>query len=374
MIRQVRKTLRGSAGFTLVELVVVIAVLGILAGVGTVGYSGYIQRANEAVDDTLYHDIIYAGAIGSYADPGASGRVTVTKTDATVSSTSGDQAVVEQWLENAFGSNWKNTVKYKTDTYAGNNQYSVIALPQVEITLTEEEKELVDNFKDSNYSGHEGELMDTVDGLADALAGNVENLGAIAALDPEMYEDYMRAMVEAGYATQNPDGTYTVDPDKADEFANASVLYIASQYQGEGYDAAAARDAVYEALTGPEDEMMGKLAAAGNGNTLAGAIMAYALTFGYANSDSIDPVRAEEIKSAAAGVGGVGTMLEYFKTVNNDDFRDYLNSDEGKQDVDGYLSVMEMLNKYGDRIDITIDNAYGSDSALGLLQGILNGK
>ena len=69
--------------------------------------------------------------------------------------------------------------------------------------------------------------MDTVDGLADALAGNVDNLGAIAALDPEMYEDYMQAMVEAGYATQNPDGTYTVDPDKADEFANASVLYIA---------------------------------------------------------------------------------------------------------------------------------------------------
>ena len=29
-------------------------------------------------------------------------------------------------------------------------------------------------------------------------------------------------------------------------------------------------------------------------------------------------------------------MMDYFKTVNNDDFRDYLNSDEGKQDVDGY--------------------------------------
>lgn len=374
MKRNAWKATCGSAGFTLVELVVVIAILGILAGVGTVGYSGYVQRANEAVDDTLYHDIIYAGAIGSYADPGASGRVTVTKEKATVSSTSGDEAVVEQWMENAFGSDWENTVKYKTDTYAENANYCAIALPQVEITLTEEEKELVDNFKDSNYSGHEGELMDTVDGLADALAGNVDNLGAIAALDEEMYKDYMQAMVEAGYATQNPDGTYTVDPDKADEFANASVLYIASQYQGEGYDAAAAQQAVYEALTGPEEEMMDKLAAAGNGNTLAGAIMAYALTFGYANSDSIDPARAEEIKSAAAGVGGVGTMLEYFKTVNNDDYRDYLNSDEGKQDVDGYLSVMEMLNKYGDRIDITIDNAYGSDSALGLLQGILNGK
>lgn len=45
---------RGSkAGFTLVELIVVIAILAILAGVAIPVYSGYIEKANQAADETL---------------------------------------------------------------------------------------------------------------------------------------------------------------------------------------------------------------------------------------------------------------------------------------------------------------------------------
>lgn len=57
MKKQVGNKLRGSAGFTLVELIVVIAIIGILAGVGTVGYGGYVKKANEAADQQLLGEV-----------------------------------------------------------------------------------------------------------------------------------------------------------------------------------------------------------------------------------------------------------------------------------------------------------------------------
>lgn len=57
MKKQVGNKLRGSAGFTLVELVVVIAIIGILAGIGTVGYGGYVKKANEAADQQLLGEV-----------------------------------------------------------------------------------------------------------------------------------------------------------------------------------------------------------------------------------------------------------------------------------------------------------------------------
>jgi prepilin-type N-terminal cleavage/methylation domain-containing protein len=51
-----KKLLKKTEGFTLVELIVVIAILGILAGVGVAGYSGYITKAQEAGDITALAD------------------------------------------------------------------------------------------------------------------------------------------------------------------------------------------------------------------------------------------------------------------------------------------------------------------------------
>lgn len=377
MIRQVRKTLRGSAGFTLVELVVVIAVLGILAGVGTVGYSGYIQRANEAVDDTLYHDIIYAGAIGSYADPGVTGSVTVDKAGAST-----ENVTIAQWMSNAFGSDWQTTVKYKTDTFANDPWKNVIYLPGYSsadsIVWDDESESMLDKVNDSNYSGNEEELMNTVDKLADALANKADLVNVLAALDSEGYKTYMEEMFRKGYVLKDGD-TYTVKPGMEDEFANASVLYIASQYQtDENYNADTALESLKNALNSSGTtipEMYEQFAVAGNDNGLAGAALAYALTLGYANSGFVDEDTAASIKNQASnGVTGLSTMMNFIASVNGQQsFKAYLDSEDAKSDIDGYFGAMQLLNKYGDKIDITIDDAYGN-GAMSLIQGILNGK
>ena len=351
MIKQVRKTLRGSAGFTLVELVVVIAVLGILAGVGTVGYSGYIQRANEAVDDTLYHDIIYAGAIGSYADPGASGRVTVTKTeDATVSSTSGDQAVVEQWLENAFGSNWQDTVKYKTDTYANGSTTGTIYLPAVEIKLTEPQKELVNKYEDSNFYGNEEELAGAVDGLAGSFADWMETHDGLEGLKTFLGADY-DSFVEK----------YVTDPNDLQQIANSMVFYLADK-AGE----ITAQDVVNDASEMSMTQLMEKY------GSIPTAAMMYGMMVGYSNTEA--GAEFKDDLQEVSGLSEVMTLVGQIFSNDNPSAQEYLQT-QGEQDLDGYLSALQLIGANQDKIDITLDTgAFNNDSVLALLQGILNGN
>lgn len=377
MKKQVGNKLCDKAGFTLVELVVVIAIMGILAGVGTVGYGGYVKRTNEGLDETLYRNILYAGEIGKYENPGVTGRVIVSKdNNATVTSDGGNAEIVEKWLSDAFGADWKTTVKYRTDKYAGNDNYNTIILPGVNVQLTAAQQARVDQINGSNFADNTVEIANTINALSKAFSthagsGTTNIPQRIKmALGTTTYEAYKTFMAGKGYDIEQEH----ISKEDATAIGNLTAMYVASKVGTVNSDDALAG---MQELFGSSNNQ-NSLLAAGGSDGFVGAALAYGMTTGLMNSSFVTEEQRTQLKSEAGKVTGFDTMNQYLSTVRNMDdekhesvMQKYLASEEGKKDLNACIASLGLINDFNGKIDVKVDDVYKSDSTLALLQGIL---
>ena len=370
----VRNKLRGSAGFTLVELIVVIAIIGILAGVGTVGYGGYVKKANEAADQQLLGEVntaFAAACVENGTEIYAVNDAKLDKDTAALSDVTIDGAVngkiptsYEAYLgeTNGFKVIEPKYSNYKHIFVDGRNNVQY-AYGGGAVTISGKDAA---NLKDSTFANADGL---GVDGLLD----KVNDIASIAKLLAESGEDGQSALDQiwnsegflkyaakaVGLKGKELDdaakGNWSMDNEdlmaalgaKAGELgmdvtddavfnklmANATILYAAKDTKN--FD----QNEIKKLLTSDNgmDQIKANLKDSKTmGTALSQASLVYGMYTAYVyNGSGTSADKAEQTKNPM-------NALDAMK--NDSKFKEYINSDQGTKDLNAYLSAMNMIN------------------------------
>ena len=382
MKKQVGNKLRGSAGFTLVELIVVIAIIGILAGIGTVGYGGYVKRANKAVDQQLLGDVKYALQL-ALADPNAACKggvgVIISTTGTRVNAVDGTDTesveYVKSAMKAAFGEGWPN-MKLKYNGWKGNANANAAV------------------YKESSFKGNEDALLGQIGTLTSQVQAFLkDNTDELASF--QKYLDDQGIDVDLSKANMTDE--------EAQKAANALTLYVASKTgdagtrtTGDAYQTdpiATYMKQVFQVdATGGQTTFMNltPFTQVYNGLGKVGSVaFAYAYMEGFFQSQSKDhPQWLEDFHSInftdTGKENGAGAVLNSFQQQLGEKFSSdhtammaafdaYTKDNQSQKNVDAYVAAMNAVNSSSDvfQKDLSNKNLYTDGKAANLLRGYM---
>lgn len=355
-------------GFTLVELIVVIAILAVLSGIAIPAYSNYIRRANEASDRQLIGAVNMAFAAAclenGYDHTRVQNAELVYNTEDGKTYIVGLQNVIFDGKNvteqiNAsflryFGANADTPLKYYTEDEISFRFFGGIF--DTSESEGEELKVIIINgqpfyytaaqmraFTSSNFNIEDDTWGETINRLVGAVDSNINTRDQLNS--DEAFKSYLVSIGVIETAEDDISGVplgQNLSRFVASRLAEltsedaAQICSILSSHPADGVESMEEIAALISS-SGPDEQV------AFSDKAVAAALI-YSMTGAYLNSeygDSDSSLSWEEFMNA--NISDRGSFSNYYDNIDENVFSNYL-SEYGKADLDGFLSLMQLLN------------------------------